>query len=185
MIVATPAIEESWCHTASYTCAVAAIAALHGEDISLAAEAVAPSSRRRSGLGDQERFVVAGAGRDFPTAHEAVLKLREGAWVAAEPYETEQLLHGYLAAIDESVRAFVLEGKGPPQSGLRPPPRRSGRSAATSTSSRRAHPVVDIVRFQRLTLELAERRGREPDRIRRHDQRWARAAAAGKADNAA
>ena len=30
VIVCTPAIEESWCHTASYTCAVAAIAALHG-----------------------------------------------------------------------------------------------------------------------------------------------------------
>ena len=28
VVVATPAIEESWCHTASYTCAVAAIAAL-------------------------------------------------------------------------------------------------------------------------------------------------------------
>jgi hypothetical protein len=41
-----------------------------------------------------------------------VLKLREGAWVAAEAYETEQLLHGYLAAVDESVRAFVLEGEG-------------------------------------------------------------------------
>ena len=34
VIVCTPAIEESWCHTASYTCAVAAIAALRGEDIS-------------------------------------------------------------------------------------------------------------------------------------------------------
>src|SRR5215471_268125 len=33
VVVCTPAIEESWCHTASYTCAVAAIAALHGEDI--------------------------------------------------------------------------------------------------------------------------------------------------------
>ena len=42
----------------------------------------------------------------------AALKLREGAFVAAEAYETEQLLHGYFAAIDESVRAFVLEGDG-------------------------------------------------------------------------
>jgi hypothetical protein len=46
-------------------------------------------------------------------------------------------------------------------------------------------PVVDIVLFQRLTVEVAERRGREPDRIRRHDPRWAAAAAAAKADNAA
>lgn len=32
---------------------------------------------------------------------------------------------------------------------------------------------------------LAEARGREPDRIRRHDPRWAAAASAAKADNAA
>src|SRR5207302_1766391 len=62
-------------------------------------------------VGGQERFLVAGAGRELATAHEAVLKLREGAWVAAEAYETEQLMHGYFAAIDESVRAFVLDGR--------------------------------------------------------------------------
>src|SRR5207237_4894252 len=28
VVVATPAIEQSWCHTASYTCAVATLAAL-------------------------------------------------------------------------------------------------------------------------------------------------------------
>src|SRR3954470_14015125 len=30
VVVCTPAREQSWCHTASYTCAVAAIAALNG-----------------------------------------------------------------------------------------------------------------------------------------------------------
>jgi hypothetical protein len=40
------------------------------------------------------------------------------------------------------------------------------------------------VLFQRLTVELAEARGREPDRIRRHDPRWIAAASAAKADNA-
>ena len=63
-------------------------------------------------VSDHERWLVAGAGRDWPTAQEAVLKLREGAYVAAEAHETEQLLHGYLAAVDETVRAFVLEGEG-------------------------------------------------------------------------
>ncbi len=33
VIVATPEVEASWCHTASYTCAVAAIGALRGEDV--------------------------------------------------------------------------------------------------------------------------------------------------------
>jgi fructoselysine-6-P-deglycase FrlB-like protein len=41
-----------------------------------------------------------------------------------------------------------------------------------------AHPVVDIVRFQLLTLDLAEARGIDPDRIHRDDSRWERAAAA-------
>src|SRR5437763_7376806 len=40
VIVATPEVEQSWCHTASYTCAVAALAALGGEDVSWLAAAV-------------------------------------------------------------------------------------------------------------------------------------------------
>jgi len=186
VVVCTPEIEESWCHTASYTAAVAAIAALRGEDIGWLAGAVEEAlAAPLPEVGEQERFLVAGAGRELATAHEAVLKLREGAWVAAEAYETEQLLHGYLAAVDESVRAFVLEGEGV-----------AAERAAAAAAALRAlgcevdlvatrHPVVDIVRFQRLTVELAERRGREPDRIRRHDPRWAAAAEAAKADNAA
>jgi len=186
VVVCTPEIEESWCHTASYTSAVAAIAALHGEDIGWLPGAVEEAlAAPLPGAGEQERFLVAGAGRDLATAHEAVLKLREGAWVAAEAYETEQLLHGYLAAVDESVRAFVLEGEGV-----------AAERAAAAAAALRAlgcevdllptrHAAVDIVLFQRLTVELAERRGREPDRIRRHDPRWASAAAAAKADNAA
>jgi glutamine---fructose-6-phosphate transaminase (isomerizing) len=185
VVVCAPAIEESWCHTASYTCAVAAIAALRGEDVSGLPAAVADELEAPlPEAGDRERFLVAGAGRDLATAHEAVLKLREGAWVAAEAYETEQLLHGYLAAVDESVRAFVLEGEGIA----------AERAAAAAAALRELgcdvdlvptrHPVVDIVGFQRLTLELAVARGREPDRIRRHDERWAAAAAAAKADNA-
>jgi glucosamine--fructose-6-phosphate aminotransferase (isomerizing) len=186
VVVCTPEIEESWCHTASYTCAVAAIAALNGDDIAWIPAAVEEAlAADLPFVGEQERFVVAGAGRALPTAQEAVLKLREGAWVAAEAYETEQLLHGYLAAVDESVRAFVLEGEGVG----------AERAAAAAAALRELgcevdllptrHPAVDVVLFQRLTVELAERRGRDPDRIRRHDPRWAAAAKAAKADNAA
>jgi glucosamine--fructose-6-phosphate aminotransferase (isomerizing) len=176
VIVATPEVEESWCHTASYTCAVAAIAALRGEDVSGLADAVAAAEGYAPSR--HERFLVAGAGRDSPTAQEAVLKLREGAFVAAEPYETEQLMHGYFAAIDESVRAFVLEGEG-----------RAAERAADAVAGLcelgcdvtlvpTSHPVPDIVPFQKLTLALAELRDVDPDRIRRDDERWASAAAA-------
>jgi glutamine---fructose-6-phosphate transaminase (isomerizing) len=178
VIVATPAIEESWCHTASYTCAVAALAALRGEAIDWLPDAVAAALDEREPVSDHERWLVAGAGRDWPTAQEAVLKLREGVFVAAEQHETEQLLHGYLAAVDETVRCFVLEGEG------RAAERGHDAAAALRelgcavTLVPTRHPVVDIVRFQLLTLELAESRGVDPDRIRRDDERWARAARA-------
>src|SRR5581483_9009762 len=186
VVVCTPAIEESWCHTASYTCAVAAIAALRGEDVSWLPEAVAGALEAElPTVGAQERFVVAGAGRDLPTAHEAVLKLREGAWVAAEAYETEQLLHGYLAAVDESVRAFVLEGGGRAAERAHAAVAALRELGCDTTLVPTVHPVVDVVRFQLLTVDLADARGAEPDLIRRDNERWRRAAAAAKADTEA
>ena len=178
VVVATPEVEQSWCHTASYTCAVATLAALRGEDVGALPGLVERALEHREPVSAHERFLVAGAGRDWPTAQEAVLKLREGAWVAAEAYETEQLLHGHLAAVDESVRAFVLEGDG------RAAERAAGAVAALreigceTTLVPTVHPVADIVRFQLLTLDLAESRGIDPDPIRRDDPRWERAAAA-------
>jgi glutamine---fructose-6-phosphate transaminase (isomerizing) len=181
VVVCTPAVEESWCHTASYTCAVAAIAALKGEDVSWLPDAVAAALETDLPIvRKQERFLVAGAGRDLPTAHEAVLKLREGAWVAAEAYETEQLLHGYLAAVDESVRAFVLAGEGRAAERAADAVAGLGALGCDATLVPTRHPVVDIVLFQRLVVHVAELRGREPDRIRRDDPRWAAAAEAAK-----
>ena len=178
VVVCTPGIEESWCHTASYTCAVAAIAALHGEDIGWLPGAVEEAlAADLPVVGEQERFVVAGAGRALPTAHEAVLKLREGAWVAAEAYETEQLLHGYLAAVDETVRAYVLEGGGRAAERARDAVQALEALGCETTLVATRHPVVDIVRFQLLTLALAEARGVDPDPIRREPgSRWAEAA---------
>ena len=178
VVVATPEVERSWCHTISYTCAVTTLASLHGEDVAWLPDAVSGALEKREPVSAHERWVVAGAGRDWPTAQEAVLKLREGAHVAAEAHHTEQLLHGHLAAIDESVRAFVLEGEG------RAAERAAGAVAALrelgceATLVPSVHPVVDIVRFQLLTLDLAESRGVDPDPIRTDDERWKRARAA-------
>jgi glutamine---fructose-6-phosphate transaminase (isomerizing) len=178
VVVATPEVEQSWCHTASYTCAVATLAALRGEDVGALPGLVERALEHREPVSAHDRFLVAGAGRDWPTAQEAVLKLREGAWIAAEAHETEQLLHGHLAAVDESVRAFVLEGEG----------RAAARAAEAVAALREIgcettlvpteHPVADVVRFQLLTLDLADARGIDPDPIRRDQPRWERAAAA-------
>jgi fructoselysine-6-P-deglycase FrlB-like protein len=174
VIVCTPELERSWCHTASYTAAVATLASLHGEEVGWLPGAVEEALATDVVADSQDRIIVAGAGRDWPTAQEAVLKLREGAWVAAEAYETEQLMHGFLAAVDESVRVYVLEGEG-----------RAAQRAHDLVASLEAlgcettlvptrHPVVDIVRFQRLTVAIAEARGIDPDPIRRTPgSKWA------------
>jgi glucosamine--fructose-6-phosphate aminotransferase (isomerizing) len=177
VIVCTPELERSWCHTASYTCAVAAIAALNDEEIDWLPQAVERELIEPAEPFTQDRVLIVGAGRDWPTAQEAALKLREGAWVDATAYETETILHGHLAAVDERVRAYVLEGE--------------DRAAERSADAARAleqlgcevslqptsHPVVDVVRFQLLTLAVAEARGIDPDPIRREPgSPWAAAA---------
>ena len=176
VVFATPDVEESYCHTVSYTCAVATLAALRGEDVSWLPDAVAEKlAGERLPVTAHERYVIAGAGRDWPTAQEAALKLREGAYLAAEPHRLEELLHGHLAAVDERVRCFVLEGE--------------GRAAARALDAVAAltelgcdvtllptrHPAVDIVPFQLLTLDTAAARGLDPDLIRWDDPRWKRA----------
>ncbi|HEU4943444.1 MAG TPA: SIS domain-containing protein [Gaiellaceae bacterium] len=175
VVVATPEVEKSWCHTVSYTCAVAALAALRGQDISELPGLVEVELERPALASEHERFLIAGAGSAWATAQEAALKLREGAFLAAEAHHTEQLLHGHLAAVDDGVRCFVLEGEG-----------RAAERARDALAALRElgcdvefvptrHPVVDIVRFQLLTLALAEARGVNPDRIRTDDPRWKRA----------
>jgi glucosamine--fructose-6-phosphate aminotransferase (isomerizing) len=176
VVVATPAVEESYCHTASYTCAVAAGRALQGEDVSHLPDAVgAELASAPLGASAHDRFIVAWAGQDAPTVLEAVLKLREGARVAAEAHHTEQLLHGHLAAIDADVRCFVLEGDGRAAERAADAVRALCEIGAETTLVPTSHPVVDVVRFQRLTCDLAEARGIDPDLIRWDEEPWDRA----------
>ncbi|MDW8337884.1 MAG: SIS domain-containing protein [Thermoleophilia bacterium] len=176
VVVATPEVERSYCHTASYTCAVAAGRLLRGEDVSglpelVTAELAAPAL----GASEHERFLVAGAGRDLATALEAALKLREGAHVVAEAHHTEQLHHGHLSAVDASVRCFVLEGEGRAAERAADAMRALAELGCEATLVPSVHPVVDIVRFQRLACDLAEARGVDPDLIRWDEEPWDRA----------
>jgi glutamine---fructose-6-phosphate transaminase (isomerizing) len=177
VIVCTPELERSWCHTASYTCAVAAIAALNGEEIDWLAQAVERELIEPVTPFTQERVLIVGAGRDWPTAQEAALKLREGAWVDATAYETETILHGHLAAVDERVRVYVLEGEGRAAERAADVVRALEQLGCEVTLHTTSHPVVDVVRFQLLTLAVAEARGIDPDPIRRAaGSAWADAA---------
>ena len=109
------------------------------------------------------------------TALEAVLKLREGARVAAEAHHTEQILHGHLAAIDSSVRCLVLEGEGRAGERAADVVRALGELGCETELFSSRHPVIDIVRFQWLTVDLAEARGVDPDLIRWDEDPWDRA----------
>jgi glucosamine--fructose-6-phosphate aminotransferase (isomerizing) len=176
VVVATPEVEKSYCHTVSYACAVAVGRALQGEDVSGLEDAVELElGAEPLGVSEHERFVVAGAGHDVATVLEAVLKLREGARVAAEAHHTEQLLHGHLAAIDPSVRCFILEGERRAAERARDVMTALGELGCDATLVPTSHPVVDIVRFQRLTCDLAEARGIDPDLIRWDEEPWDRA----------
>jgi glutamine---fructose-6-phosphate transaminase (isomerizing) len=176
VVVPTPEVEKSYCHTASYTAAVAAGLALRGEYVGLLGDAVERELEEEPlDVSAHERFAIVGAGRDEPTVLEAALKLREGAHVAAETHHTEQLLHGHLAAIDPSVRLFVLEGEGRAAERSLDVMRALGEIGCAAELIVTSHPVVDIVRFQRLTCDLAEARGIDPDLIRWNEEPWDRA----------
>jgi glucosamine--fructose-6-phosphate aminotransferase (isomerizing) len=177
VVVVTPEVEKSWCHTASYTCAVAALAVLRDEDVSGLPAAIQAALEDPFPVSEHARWLVAGAGRDWPTAQEAVLKLREGSFVAAEAHHTEQLLHGHLAAVDETVRCFVLEGSGRAADRARQAVAALEEIGCDVRLVPTVHPVVDVVRFQALTLALADAKGVDPDWIRRDDERWKHAAA--------
>jgi glutamine---fructose-6-phosphate transaminase (isomerizing) len=167
VVVATPELERSWCHTASYTCAVAAIDALHGGDIAWLPGAVEEALGQDVAAGLPERVLVVGAGSAWPTAQEAALKLREGARVAAEAFETEQLMHGYLAAVAPGTHAFVLEGEGRAAERSHDLAELFAKLDVGVTLLPTRHPVVDIVYFQLLTLAEAGARGLDPDSIGR------------------
>ena len=173
VVIATPEVEESYCHTASLHLRGGELAALRGEDVAWLPDAVAEQlAGERLPVSAHERFVVTGAGRDWPTAQEAALKLREGVYAAAEAHLVEELLHGHLAA-DRRDRALLrLEGEGRAAARAAEAVAALEQLGCEVTLMPTRHPVVDIVPFQLLTLDLAEARGVDPDLIRWDDPRW-------------
>jgi glutamine---fructose-6-phosphate transaminase (isomerizing) len=168
VVVCTPSIETSWCHTASYTCGVTALQQLHGADTSGFADAVEAALAQSVSAPPQEKIILVGSGLDWPTAQEAALKLREGARVDAVAYHTEQILHGYLAPVDGTSVAYVLLGEaGPRQERAEEAARTLDAIGCSTTRLPGGRPVADIVYFHLLTLSVAEARGVDPDSIGR------------------
>jgi hypothetical protein len=73
------------------------------------------------------------------------------------------------------VRCFVLDGTGRAAERAVDLMRALGELGCEALLVPTTHPVVDIVRFQRLTCDLADARGIDPDMIRWDEEPWNRA----------
>ncbi len=123
IVVATGELDQSWCHTVGYVSPIAAAVAVAGH---LTGSAVAPDVARdvvRAGLAAEptsqaevlagalagvDRLLVLASGADRPAGRELVLKVEEGAWLAAAYRDLETFLHGHLAATEASTAVVVI-----------------------------------------------------------------------------
>jgi fructoselysine-6-P-deglycase FrlB-like protein len=100
-----------------------------------------------------------GTGWTVGLANEAALKSREAARAWAESYPAMEYRHGPISVADERSLVWVF---GPPPPGLARDVRGTGAAVELPT----VDPLVDLVRAQRLAVELAAARGLDPDRPR-------------------
>jgi glucosamine--fructose-6-phosphate aminotransferase (isomerizing) len=123
VVLTTGELDRSWCHTVGYVSPIAAAAAVAGY---LTGSAVTPAVARdvvRSGLAAEptfqaealagalagvDRLLVLASGADRPAGRELVLKVEEGAWLAAAYRDLETFLHGHLAATDAATGLVVI-----------------------------------------------------------------------------
>jgi len=201
LVVRTPLVDRSWCHTVGYLSPLLAFAAMAGVGDAAAVSALveAVSARRPAFAADAarlaacERLVVVGGGADEVTARELALKVEEGAHVPATPLGVEKVLHGHLPACDERTGLVLLQidrraaeardrrarsvlaaaaELGMPAVAVADPP-------AAPALPPVAHALVaGALALQLLTLELVTAAGTNPDLIRREEPRYAAAAAA-------
>jgi fructoselysine-6-P-deglycase FrlB-like protein len=119
LVLATPLVDRSWCHTVGYVSPLLAgalvAAALAGQPFSAqdAERALAAAGERVgvSALARSRRLLVAGSGVDEVTARELALKVAEGARLPSQALSLENVLHGHLVAEDaESAVVVVVTG---------------------------------------------------------------------------
>ncbi|MDN3905672.1 sugar isomerase [Arthrobacter sp. YD2] len=108
---------------------------------------------------DAEQFSFLGRGWTVGLAHEAALKMREAVQGWTESYPAMEYRHGPIA-IAAPGRVTWLLGEEP--EGLRSDVGQAGARFEHSTR----HPLAELVRIHKLTLERAVGRGLDPDRPR-------------------
>lgn len=159
-----------------------------------------------SAIADAERLLVVGSGADEITAMEQTLKIEEGAWIPTATRQVETLLHGHLPGTDgrTGLIAYLLDPRARPERARRVAQAlRAARAVGAScllvtdggsAGEHGSEPMLVLpadgtglvgaltagaLALQRLTLALAERRGTNPDLLRREDVRYRTAALLG------
>jgi len=119
---------------------------------------------------DIEELVVTARGWLYSAALESALKVREAALVTANGYSVADFLHGPIAAVDPGAAVLAMRAEGPAAADVD--------EAVAALQQRRADvhvlppvtgvpealaPIAASVRGQQLSLELALRKGLDPD----------------------
>lgn len=115
LVVETHELDQSWCHTVGYISPIAVGAAVAGHLTGRTVTANVPphqgsdaAERIAEAIKDVDRVLVLGSGADRVAGRELVLKIEEGAWLAAAYRDLETFLHGHLAATDERTAVIAI-----------------------------------------------------------------------------
>ncbi|WP_243726217.1 SIS domain-containing protein [Actinomadura rubrisoli] len=103
-----------------------------------------------------EQFTFLGRGWTVGLAHEAALKMREAARAWTESYPAMEYRHGPISVTGPGRVAWMF---GEPPAGLADQVEGVGGTMITSVLD----PLADLIRAQRLAVELARARGADPD----------------------
>jgi glutamine---fructose-6-phosphate transaminase (isomerizing) len=137
-------------------------------------------------LEEAETLLIVGFGLDLPTAQEAALKIKEGAWQWTEAMSPEFALHGTPASYHPGMAAAIIEPAeidGGRTELLRSVLEKLGIQTLSVSERPDAElafasphpllrPVTSIVPLQRLTAELARLRGTNPDTMHGNREPW-------------
>jgi glutamine---fructose-6-phosphate transaminase (isomerizing) len=194
LVIGTPLVDTSWCHTVGYVSPLLIFTAIAGAtDAGTAQRVIEDTLAQRATfavaaetLKGCERLIVTGSGLDEITARELALKIEEGLHVPVTPLGIEKVLHGHLPAADERTGIVVLRID--PSAGEQRDKRAQdvlkavaelNMPAVTIDGLPEGHPLLaGAIALQLLTLELCHALGTNPDRIRREEEAYKAAAAA-------
>jgi fructoselysine-6-P-deglycase FrlB-like protein len=161
-VIALPfAAEESVVQTRFPTSVLALLRASLGEDLTdaIAAGAAAIVAESPVDATTVHQITFLGRGWAAAIADEAALKCREAAAFWTESYPAMEYRHGPISVSGPGTVVWVF---GDPPSGLA----RDVEATGAQLVSENLDPMVDLIRAQRLAIELAHHSGRDPDRPR-------------------